>query len=480
MEWEVVMGLEVHVELSTESKVFCSCTTKFGGAPNTHCCPVCTGMPGTLPTLNKKVLEYAVKAGLALNCEITRYNKFDRKNYFYPDLPKAYQISQLYLPFARNGRVDIQLRDGSAKIIGIHEIHMEEDAGKLIHSETDDETFVDYNRCGVPLIEIVTEPDFRAKEEVTAFLEKLKSTLQYLEISDCKMQEGSMRADVNLSVRPKGDFTLGTRTEMKNLNSFKAVERAITFESERQIKLIESGEKIVQETRRWDDNKGISLAMRSKENSEDYRYFPEPDIPPIDIPEEDIKRYCEKLPEFADQKAKRYEETMGLSKEDAEIIASSKHLAHIFEETVALCNNPKEVRYWLIGQIMYFLNDKGLQPEDISLSPQKFAQFIGVVMADRISRQTGKDVLEAMFFSEGDFDLERYIKQNNLEQVDDSDAIRETIRQVIADNPKTVLQYKQGQQKVVGFFVGQTMKALKGKAKPETVNKVLTEELAKL
>lgn len=480
MEWEIVMGLEVHVELSTESKVFCSCTTKFGGAPNTHCCPVCTGMPGTLPTLNKKVLEYAVKAGLALNCDIMRYNKFDRKNYFYPDLPKAYQISQLYLPFARNGHVDIALKDGSAKSIGIHEIHMEEDAGKLIHSETGDETFIDYNRCGVPLIEIVTEPDFRTKEEVTAFLEKLKSTLQYLGVSDCKMQEGSMRADVNLSVRPKGETTLGTRTEMKNLNSFKAVERAIVFESTRQIKSIESGEKIVQETRRWDDNKGVSLAMRSKENAEDYRYFPEPDIPPIDIPKEDIERYYNELPEFADQKAKRYVEAMGLSKADAEIIASSKHLASLFEETVALCNNPKEVRYWLIGQIMYFLNDKGLQPEDITLTPKQFAEFIGVMTADRISRQTGKDVLEAMFFSKDSFDLESYIKENNLEQVDDSDAIRETVRQVIADNPKTVEQYKAGQTKVVGFFVGQTMKALKGKAKPDTVNKVLTEELAKL
>lgn len=289
-----------------------------------------------------------------------------------------------------------------------------------------------------------------------------------------------MRADVNLSVRPKGETTLGTRTEMKNLNSFKAVERAIVFESTRQIKSIESGEKIVQETRRWDDNKGVSLAMRSKENAEDYRYFPEPDIPPIDIPKEDIERYYNELPEFADQKAKRYVEAMGLSKADAEIIASSKHLASLFEETVALCNNPKEVRYWLIGQIMYFLNDKGLQPEDITLTPKQFAEFIGVMTADRISRQTGKDVLEAMFFSKDSFDLESYIKENNLEQVDDSDAIRETVRQVIADNPKTVEQYKAGQTKVVGFFVGQTMKALKGKAKPDTVNKVLTEELAKL
>ena len=480
MEWEIVMGLEVHVELATKTKIFCSCTTEFGGAPNTHCCPVCTGMPGTLPVLNKRVLEYAVKAGLALNCDITRYNKFDRKNYFYPDLPKAYQISQLYLPFAQNGHVDLVTRSGKEKTIRIHEIHMEEDAGKLVHSAFGEATFPDYNRCGVPLIEIVSEPDFRTSEEVIAYLEKLKTTFEYLGISDCKMQEGSMRADVNLSVRLKGAEEFGTRTEMKNINSFKAIERAIAFESARQIEAIENGEKIVQETRRWDDNKGKTFAMRSKENAQDYRYFPEPDIPPISIAEETIKEYNYSMPEFASAKVKRYEAEFGIAKADAEIIASSKYLAKLFEDTVALCGDAKEVRYWIMSQIMYFMNEKGIQAEDITLSADLFAQFVKIVLADRINKQTGKVVFEEMFFFDGKFDLEKYIKDNNLEQVDDTDAIREAVQIVFSNNPNTVEQYKAGQTKVVGFFVGQVMKQLRGKAKPDTVNKVVAEELAKL
>ena len=480
MEWEIVMGLEVHVELATKTKIFCSCTTEFGGAPNTHCCPVCTGMPGTLPVLNKKVLEYAVKAGLALNCDITRYNKFDRKNYFYPDLPKAYQISQLYLPFAQNGHVDLVTRSGKEKTVRIHEIHMEEDAGKLVHSAFGEATYPDYNRCGVPLIEIVSEPDFRTSEEVIAYLEKLKTTFEYLGISDCKMQEGSMRADVNLSVRPMGAAEFGTRTEMKNINSFKAIERAIAFESARQIEALENGEKIVQETRRWDDNKGKTFAMRSKENAQDYRYFPEPDIPPISISEETIKEYVDAMPEFAAAKVKRYEAEFGIAKADAEIIAGSKYLAKLFEDTTALCGDAKEVRYWIMSQIMYFMNEKGVQPEDITLSAELFAQFVKIVLADRINKQTGKTVFEAMFFAEGGFDLEKYIKDNNLEQVDDCDAIREAVQVVFTNNPNTVEQYKAGQTKVVGFFVGQVMKQLKGKAKPDTVNRVVAEELAKL
>lgn len=480
MEWEIVMGLEVHVELATKTKIFCSCTTEFGGAPNTHCCPVCTGMPGTLPVLNKKVLEYAVKAGLALNCDITRYNKFDRKNYFYPDLPKAYQISQLYLPFAQNGHVDLVTRSGKEKTVRIHEIHMEEDAGKLVHSAFGEATYPDYNRCGVPLIEIVSEPDFRTSEEVIAYLEKLKTTFEYLGISDCKMQEGSMRADVNLSVRPMGAAEFGTRTEMKNINSFKAIERAIAFESARQIEALENGEKIVQETRRWDDNKGKTFAMRSKENAQDYRYFPEPDIPPISISEETIKEYVDAMPEFAAAKVKRYEAEFGIAKADAEIIAGSKYLAKLFEDTTALCGDAKEVRYWIMSQIMYFMNEKGVQPEDITLSAELFAQFVGIVLDDRINKQTGKVVFEAMFFAEGGFDLEKYIKDNNLEQVDDCDAIREAVQVVFTNNPNTVEQYKAGQTKVVGFFVGQVMKQLKGKAKPDTVNRVVAEELAKL
>lgn len=480
MEWEIVMGLEVHVELATKTKIFCSCTTEFGGAPNTHCCPVCTGMPGTLPVLNKSVLEYAVKAGLALNCDITRYNKFDRKNYFYPDLPKAYQISQLYLPFAQNGAVEITTRSGKTKTIRIHEIHMEEDAGKLVHSAYGDATFPDYNRCGVPLIEIVSEPDFRSAEEVVAYLGKLKSTFEYLGISDCKMQEGSMRADVNLSVRPKGSDEFGTRTEMKNINSFKAIERVIAYESARQIEAIENGEKVIQETRRWDDNKGKTFAMRSKENAQDYRYFPEPDIPPISISDETIKDYTDSMPEFSEAKVVRYGEQLGIAKADAEIIAGSKYLAKLFEETVAICNNPKEVRYWIMMQIMYFMNERGVLPENIKLDPKKFAQFVEIVAADRINKQTGKQVFEEMFFANADFDVEKYIKDNGLEQVDDSEAIREAVAAVFAANPATVEQYKNGQTKVVGFFVGQVMKQMRGKAKPDTVNKIVGEELAKL
>lgn len=476
----MVMGLEVHVELATKTKIFCSCTTEFGGAPNTHCCPVCTGMPGTLPVFNKKVLEYAVKAGIALNCDITRYNKFDRKNYFYPDLPKAYQISQLYLPFARNGMVDIVTRTGAQKSIGIHEIHMEEDAGKLIHSPTNKTTFTDYNRCGVPLIEIVSKPDFRTTEEVIAFLEKLKSTFEYLGISDCKMQEGSMRADVNLSVRPIGSEKLGTRTEMKNLNSFKAIERAINFESKRQIELIENGGVVIQETRRWDDNKCVSISMRSKENAQDYRYFPEPDIPPLFISEKMIEDIKNNIPEFVDEKTKRYINDFGLTRADAEIIAGSKYLAKLFEDTVAICNEPKEVRYWIVNQIMYLMNEKGILPENIALLPDKFAQFVLIVSADRINKQTGKTVFEAMFFGGDDFDVEKYIKENGLEQIDDTDAIRCEVLKVFADNPNTVKQYMDGQTKVLGFFVGQIMKAMRGKAKPDTVNKIVIEELSKI
>lgn len=480
MNWEIVMGLEVHVELSTKTKIFCSCTTEFGGSPNTHCCPVCTGMPGTLPVLNRSVLEYAVKAGVALNCDITRYNKFDRKNYFYPDLPKAYQISQLYLPFAQNGWVDITTRSGLKKSIRIHEIHMEEDAGKLIHSPFGDATFPDYNRCGVPLIEIVSEPDFRSAEEVVAYLEKLKSTFEYLGISDCKMQEGSMRADVNLSVRPLGSDKFGTRTEMKNLNSFKAIERAIQFEAKRQIEALEKGEEIIQETRRWDDNKGKGYAMRSKENAQDYRYFPEPDIPPISISVEMVDRIKNEQPEFAEAKVERYVSDFGLAKADAEIIAGSKYLAKLFEETVAITNNAKEARYWIISQILYFMNERGVAAEDIKLSSNNFAKFIEIVAADRINKQIGKTVFEEMFFSDESFDVEDYIKANGLEQVDDCEAIRDAVKLVFEANPNTVEQFKNGQTKVVGFFVGQVMKATRGKAKPDSVNKIVNEELAKL
>ena len=343
MTWETIIGLETHVELATKTKIFCSCTTEFGGAPNTHCCPVCTGMPG------------------ALNCEITRSSRFDRKNYFYPDLPKAYQISQLYAPIARDGAVDI----GEGKTIRIHEMHMEEDAGKLVHDPWLDQTKADYNRCGVPLIEIVTEPDFRSADEVIAYLEKLKETLQYLGVSDCKMQEGSLRCDVNLSVRPMGSQELGTRTEMKNLNSFKAIARAIEGERERQIELLEMGKAVVQETRRWDDNKEASHAMRSKEDAQDYRYFPEPDLPPVVISDEWLQEIRARQPELRSEKLIRYKKEFDIPDYDAQIITGSKKLADLFEATTAICKKPKKVSNWLMVETMHLMKEHGMEPEDL-------------------------------------------------------------------------------------------------------------------
>lgn len=475
MTWETVIGLEVHVELSTATKIFCGCTTEFGGEPNTHCCPICMGMPGTLPVLNKKVLEYALKAGLALNCEITRYNKFDRKNYFYPDLPKAYQISQLYLPFARNGYVDIDAESGK-KTIRIHEIHMEEDAGKLIHSETGNETYPDYNRCGVPLIEIVTEPDFRSAKEVVAYLEKLKSTLKYLGVSDCKMQEGSLRADVNLSVHRPGE-ALGTRTEMKNINSFKAIERAIEYEAKRQIEVIENGGQIIQETRRWDDNHGKSFAMRSKENAQDYRYFPEPDIPPISISDELLERLKDEQPELCEEKKARYMKDFELSEYDAGKLTQDKIFADLFEETTKLCGEPKEVANWMLTQLLYEMNDKAVEIENLTISPKVFAEFIKIIVAGKVNKNVGKEIFTHVFADGDNFDVNDYIIKNNLAMIDDASAIRDVVRKVIEENKTVAEEYRAGKTKVLGFLVGQCMKQLKGKANPETINKVLLEEL---
>ncbi len=474
MAWETVMGLEVHVELATKSKIFCSCTTEFGGEPNTHCCPICTGMPGTLPVVNKQVVNYAMKAGMALNCEITRYNKFDRKNYFYPDLPKAYQISQLYLPICRNGRVPIEV-DGIKKDIRIHEIHMEEDAGKLIHDDFNDETKCDYNRCGVPLIEIVSEPDFRSADEVIAYLEKLKSTLEYLGVSDCKMQEGSMRADVNLSVRQAGSEEFGTRTEMKNLNSFKAIAKAINYEAKRQIDVIERGGKVVQETRRWDDNKDKSYAMRSKENAEDYRYFPEPDIPPIEIDDDWYNANLASLPEFADAKRARYVSEFGLPEYDAGIITTQKALADFFEETTAICGKPKEVSNWIMGELMRLLGENDAETKDMKLTPKALATLIELVEKKTINRNKAKEIF-AIAFKE-DLDVAKYVKDNNLEQVSDEGLVKEIVDKAIANNPQAVEDYKSGNKKAIGFLMGQCMKELKGKGDPGVVNKLLTEAL---
>ncbi|MCD7917442.1 MAG: Asp-tRNA(Asn)/Glu-tRNA(Gln) amidotransferase subunit GatB [Clostridiales bacterium] len=475
MNWEVVIGLETHVELATRTKIFCGCSTEFGGAPNTHVCPVCTGMPGTLPAMNKKVLEYAAKASLALNCTVTQYCKFDRKNYFYPDLPKAYQVSQLYLPIGRNGSVPIRV-GSEEKVIRIHELHMEEDAGKLVHDNWIDQTRADYNRCGVPLIEIVTEPDFRSADEVIAYLEKLRSTLEYLGVSDCKMQEGSLRCDVNLSVRPQGSDELGTRTEMKNLNSFKAISRAIAYEARRQQERIELDHKrVIQETRRWDDNKDATYSMRSKENAQDYRYFPEPDIPPMELSDAYLDALRQAMPEMAEAKRERYQAQWGLSAKDAELLTSSRAMAAFFEETVAAGAGPKQASDWIQGEVLRELKERSLDVKEMIFAPENLAKLIGLVSAGRLNRGSAAKVLWGCF--EDNADVEDYMRLNGLEQVNDAGLLEETVTAVLAENPQSVADYKAGKKKAVGFLMGQCMKRLKGKGDPKAVSALLNQKL---
>ena len=474
-QYETVIGLEVHVELATKTKIFCGCSTAFGAGPNTQTCPVCTGMPGSLPVLNKQVLEYAIAVGLATGCDITRYAKFDRKNYFYPDNPQNYQISQLYLPICHDGGMEIATEEGGTKSVGIHEIHMEEDAGKLIHDAWEDCSLVDYNRSGVPLIEIVSEPDMRSAEEVIAYLEKLRLIIQYLGASDCKLQEGSMRADVNLSVRELGAKEFGVRTEMKNLNSFKAISRAIAGERERQIELLASGQRVVQETRRWDDSKGESYAMRSKEDAQDYRYFPDPDLVPIRVSDEMLAAIRDKQPEFRGEKMKRYKEAFGIPDYDIEIITQSKHMADIFEETVSLGAEPKKVSNWLMGETLRLMKEKELDAEDLRFSPEHLAKLIGLVDARAVNSSVAKEVFEVMF--EEDVDPEQYVEQKGLKTVNDEGALKKAVEEVIAANPQSVADYRGGKEKAIGFLVGQTMKAMKGKADPGAVNRMLKELL---
>ena len=472
--YETVIGLEVHVELATKTKIFCGCSTAFGGAPNSHTCPVCTGMPGSLPVLNKQVVEYAMAVGLATNCTITQYCKFDRKNYFYPDNPQNYQISQLYLPICRNGGVEIETAAGK-KTIGIHEIHMEEDAGKLVHDEWEDVSIVDYNRSGVPLIEIVSEPDMRSAEEVIAYLEKLRLIIQYLGASDCKLNEGSMRADVNLSVREAGAAEFGTRTEMKNLNSFKAIARAIEGERTRQIELIEEGKKVVQETRRWDDNKESSHAMRSKEDAQDYRYFPEPDLVPVVISDEWIERVKARQPEMRDEKLIRYQDEFGLPKYDAEILTGDKSFADLFEAAAAICGKPKKVSNWIMTETIRLLKENEMDPDQIRFSPEHLAKLVDLADAGSVTNTVAKEVFEKVF--KEDIDPEAYVKEKGLLTVNDEGALRETVAKVVAENPQSVEDYHNGKEKAIGFLVGQTMKAMKGKANPALVNQILRELL---
>lgn len=474
MRYETVIGLEIHAELATKSKIYCSCPTSFGGDPNTHTCPICTGMPGVLPVLNKKVVDYAIKAGLAMNCKITPYGKQDRKNYFYPDLPKAYQTSQYDLPVCVGGYLDIE-SEGEKKRIGITRIHIEEDAGKLIHDQSSEGSLVDYNRCGVPLIEIVTEPDMRSPEDARVFLETVKSILEYIEVSDCKMQEGSLRCDVNLSVRPFGQKEFGTRTEMKNINSFKAAVRAMEAERDRQIDLVDYGEEVVQATRRWDDAAGKSYELRSKEEAHDYRYFPEPDLVPIVIDDAWVKRMQDSLPELPEARKNRYIEEYDLPAYDAWFITASRSTAEFFEEAIACGASPKNVSNWIMGDIAKIMNEEEL--EQIPFAASYLAKMIDLIEKGTISNTAGKKVLKQLFVEAKD--PEEIAKDLHLIQVNDEGALLPIIQKIIDENPQSVADFKAGKEKAMGFFVGQAMRASKGAANPQIINKLVRELLSK-
>ena len=476
MEYEVVIGIEVHAELSTKTKIYCGCSTEFGGSPNTHCCPVCTGMPGAIPVLNEKVVEYAVKAGLAMNCDIAHYSKQDRKNYFYPDTPRAYQISQYDLPLCEHGNVDIKLENYN-KNIGITRIHIEDDAGKLVHDPYTGGTLVDLNRAGVPLIEIVSEPDIRSSAEAVAYVEKLKGILEYIGVSDCKMQEGSLRADVNLSLRPAGQEKFGTRTETKNLNSFRAISRAIEFEIERQKEVLEAGEKVIQETRRWDDEKGEGFAMRSKEEAQDYRYFPEPDLMPISLSDEYIENIRNTLPELPESRRARYINELGLPEYDAGIITSSKALSDFFEKAGKECGNYKAVSNWIMSDIIRASREYEFEYDDMPFTPEMFANLIKLIDKGTISGSIAKKVFEEMIQSRKE--PQEIVEEKGLMQVSDESAIKEVVDKIISANPQSIADYKAGKDRALGFLVGQCMKEMKGKGNPQILNKLILEELNK-
>ncbi|MCI8396710.1 MAG: Asp-tRNA(Asn)/Glu-tRNA(Gln) amidotransferase subunit GatB [Clostridia bacterium] len=473
-DYEIVIGLEVHAELSTKTKIFCSCPTEFGGEPNTHCCPVCMAMPGALPVLNEKVVEYAVRAGLATNCEISRDSKNDRKNYFYPDLPKSYQISQFDKPLCEKGYVEIDI-EGEKKKIRLTRIHIEEDAGKLNHDDYGRGSLVDLNRAGVPLIEIVSEPDIRSIEETDKYLKKLKSILEYIEVSDCKMQEGSLRADVNVSIRKKGSTEYGTRTEMKNMNSFKSISRALEYEINRQIDVIEEGGKIEQETLRWDEVSGRTFSMRDKEDAQDYRYFPDPDLVAIRLSEEYIENIKNNLPELPESRKQRYLEEYKLTEKEANILSSSKHLSDFFEASTKICGNPKAVSNWLMSDIAKVLNEKELEPDEIPLTPEHLAELITLIEKGTISSKIAKDVLNKMF--ETPEAPSTIIEKNGWVQISDEGAIKEVVERIIETNPQSVADFKGGKDKALGFLVGQAMKETKGKANPQMLNEMFRNAL---
>ncbi|MBQ2009849.1 MAG: Asp-tRNA(Asn)/Glu-tRNA(Gln) amidotransferase subunit GatB [Selenomonadaceae bacterium] len=478
MSYEAVIGLEIHSELKTNTKIFCGCATSFGAEHNTHVCPVCLGLPGVLPVLNKRVLEFAIKAGLALNCKINNFSKFDRKNYYYPDLPKNWQTSQYDLPICEHGYVDIETSKGK-KRIRITRIHMEEDAGKLVHSGNtikDSETSnVDYNRTGVPLIEIVSEPDMSTPEEARLYMEKVKSILQYIDVSNCKMEEGNLRADLNVSIRPKGSDVLGTRTEMKNINSFKAVEEALEYEIERQEEVLEDGGHVIQETRTWDPDRGITLSMRSKENAHDYRYMPEPDLVPIITSDEEIEAYRKSLPELPDARQARLESEYGLSGYDAGIITSSRQMAEYFDEVVVAGADAKLAANWIMGDLSKNLNAEGIGIDASPVDAKRLGEMICLISKGTISSKIAKKVFEEMWKSPDS--PEKIVKDKGLVQITDTKAIEAIVDKVIADNPKAVEEYKGGKKKAIGSLVGQVMKQSKGKANPQMVNELLTQKL---
>lgn len=477
MNYESVIGLEVHSELSTKSKIFCSCSTKFGGEVNTQCCPICTGMPGVLPVLNKEVINYCVKMGMALNCNINQQSKQDRKNYFYPDLPKAYQISQFDIPICQDGYLEFY-SNGSKKKVRINRIHIEEDAGKLIHDDEFGGTLVDFNRGGVPLIEIVTEPDLRSSEEAKNFLENIKLILQYLDISDCKMQEGSIRCDINVSIRKKGDTEFGTRVEMKNVNSFSAAVRAIDYEISRQIELLNKGIPVEQETRRWDDVKGKNFLLRTKEDANEYRYFPEPDLTPFVIDDKWLDSIKAQIPELPNQKTLRYINDCDLPVYDAELLVSNHLRAKFFDDCIKDTTvTPKAVANWILGDVSKILNEKNIDIDESPLTPEKLNSLIKIIDKGTISISAGKKVLDEMFNSGKDPDL--IVKELGLAQISDEDSIKELAAKVLSENQKSVDDYKKGKTNAMGYLIGQAMRASRGKANPKILNKVIQELLEK-
>lgn len=475
-DYEVIIGLEVHAELSTKTKIFCGCPTTFGAEPNTHTCPICMAMPGTLPVLNEKVVEYAVKAGLATNCEITQNSKNDRKNYFYPDLPKSYQISQFDQPLCVHGFVEIEGENEEKKKIRLTRIHIEEDAGKLNHNEFGAGSLVDLNRAGVPLIEIVSEPDIRSSKEAEKYLRKIKSILEYIEVSDCKMQEGSLRADVNVSVHKKGE-PFGTRTEMKNMNSFKSIVRAIEYEAERQKDILEEGGKIDQETLRWDDVSGKTFSMRDKEDAQDYRYFPDPDLVAIRLSDDYIKQVKMSLPELPESRKTRYMGEYGLSEKDSNLLTASKYLSNLFEGASTICGNHKAVANWLLSDVARILNEKELEAEAIPFTEEQLAKMVMLIEKGTISTAIGKKVLEELF--ENPRDPEEIIQEKGWIQISDEGAIKEVVLSILAANPQSISDFKAGKDRALGFLVGQAMKQTKGKANPQMLNQMFLEELKK-